>query len=427
MSKKFLVVLLVLVAAAGFVYARGEAEKAAPKAQTLRVQWWGSQTRNDQTIAVGKLFTAKYPNVTIEPEFLGWSGYFEKVATQAAGGDMADVVQMNLAKGWGLQFLEKGLLTDMTPYVKKGALKIDDIAPAALQAFQLKGGLYAIPLGTSAATFVYNEEMFQKAGVALPTRDWTWKDFQAAALKLHKELGVFGFGEIVGYDIFPIYLRQQGATFFAADGKGLGYSNDAYFADFFRMKLELQKEKAMPTPTEIKQLSGLEDKYIVRKQAAMDFVYSNQSPTVSTASKTVVFKNAFIPGPNVQKGMSLLITMEFTIPSQGKKQDMAANFIDFFVNDVAANKVMMGERGVPVSSKIRDALLTDLQPAQKEMFRFITDVSGYCSAGDPLPPTKSTEVIQILKDVEEEILFGVVTPEAGAAKFRKLAEAVLKS
>ena len=66
--------------------------------------------------------------------------------------------------------------------------------------------------------------------------------------------------------------------------------------------------------------------------------------------------------------------MFFSITSQAKEPDAAAMFIDFFTNDVAANEILFAERGVPVSSEIRDALKPELGKAQLEMFEFLDRV-----------------------------------------------------
>ena len=64
-----------------------EAE-AAPAAEgepvTLRMAWWGSQTRHDRTIAVIELYEKLHPNVDIEYEPMDFDGYFNKLATLVA-------------------------------------------------------------------------------------------------------------------------------------------------------------------------------------------------------------------------------------------------------------------------------------------------------------------------------------------------------
>jgi multiple sugar transport system substrate-binding protein len=54
--------------------------------QTIHVLWWGSQTRHDATTKMIEKFMEKYPNIKVEIELTDWTGYWSKLATQAAGG-----------------------------------------------------------------------------------------------------------------------------------------------------------------------------------------------------------------------------------------------------------------------------------------------------------------------------------------------------
>ena len=62
---------------------------------TIRVAWWGNQTRNDLTVKALELYTEQHPNVTFETEPSSWDGYFDKLATQAATGSLPDIYQQD--------------------------------------------------------------------------------------------------------------------------------------------------------------------------------------------------------------------------------------------------------------------------------------------------------------------------------------------
>ena len=46
---------------------------------TLRMAWWGSQTRHDITTQVINMYMEEHPNVTIEYEFYSFDDYFTKL------------------------------------------------------------------------------------------------------------------------------------------------------------------------------------------------------------------------------------------------------------------------------------------------------------------------------------------------------------
>ena len=59
-----------------------------------------------------------------------------------------------------------------------------------------------------------------------------------------------------------------------------------------------------------------------------------------------------------------------TTRRQCKTPDEGAKFIDYFTNSLEANDVLAAERGVPVSSAVREHMLPNLDPVGKETFQF---------------------------------------------------------
>ena len=67
----------------------------------LRLFWWGNPERDKRTFQVVDLFQKKFPDVQVDAEATSWADYWPKVATQAAGRNMADVVQMGAIAEFG--------------------------------------------------------------------------------------------------------------------------------------------------------------------------------------------------------------------------------------------------------------------------------------------------------------------------------------
>ena len=71
---------------------------------------------------------------------------------------------------------------------------LDKMMPGALAQYRWKegdfdtgapdGDYYGLPADAQAQVFAYNKKMFDAAGVAYPTDDWTWDDLREAAIKL---------------------------------------------------------------------------------------------------------------------------------------------------------------------------------------------------------------------------------------------------
>ena len=73
---------------------------------------------------------------------------------------------------------------DLTDKVQDPSYNWSDFSEGARQAATVDGHVYGIPALIDNLAIVYNKDLFQQAGVAPPSADWTWDDFIAAAKAL---------------------------------------------------------------------------------------------------------------------------------------------------------------------------------------------------------------------------------------------------
>lgn len=395
---------------------------------TLRISWWGSQDRHNRTLKVIELFQKAYPNIKLVPEYTGWSEYFTKLTTQVAGGNPPDIIQHDHAylRGW----VDKGLLLPLDDLVADGTINLKDVAKPIVDSGRLYGKLYAINLGNNSQAFAIDVELFKKVNIPLPPTFWTWDDFKRIARLIHKRLGIYGAAEsLYDHQIFRVWTIEHGGYLFSEDGKSLGYEDDNVYASFFKMWLELQDEGVIPS-REFEVARGSvspENRLIVTQKAAMQFTWSNQLVAMYTATKGRPMKLYMIPLLGKKSGNFLKPSMFFTISSKTKYPKEAAEFINFFINNIEAGKILMAERGVPVSKKVQAALKPILTPAEKEMFDFLTKVEKF-GAPTPAPdPERWQEIYNnVYMTLVDQIMYKKITPEQGAKTFREQATAILR-
>lgn len=101
---------------------------------TIRITWWGGQTRHDLTQQVLDLYTSEHPNVTFEAVPSGWDGYFEKLATDTATGGMPDIVQMDYM--YISTYAQNGSLADLSEYINDGTIDASGIDEALMERLQ---------------------------------------------------------------------------------------------------------------------------------------------------------------------------------------------------------------------------------------------------------------------------------------------------
>jgi multiple sugar transport system substrate-binding protein len=405
----------------------GAQASAAPTTQakkdpvTLRVAWWGGQSRHDYTLKVIELYQQKNPHVKIESEYAAFDDYWKKLAPQAAANGLPDVFQMDIS--YLTQYGGRGQLEDFDSYTKNGILNVKDISENNLSGGKVDGKLVAINAGSNALQATVDPQMLKDAGVTVK-QDWTFEDWDAIGAQL-KAKGKMLASELRHDVYFPFYLRGKGQKMYGADGASLGYTDDKLFVDFYTMYKKWYDSGYLLPLDKVAQKKGTpEDDEVVLNNAFSSNGWSNQFLLVNAAAKRSL-DILPVPGWNQNKALFLKPSMYWTVAKSSKVKEEAVRFVDFLINDIDANKIIKGERGVPVSSKVKEALLPDLTPEQKKVFEYVAWAEKNSSQMDPPNPVGSVEVDKLLKSTVEQILYKKITIEEGAAKFRKDATAIL--
>ena len=400
-----------------------------PNSITLKIAWWGNQTRTDKTLAVLKMFEEKNPGVKFESEYYSWGDYWTKLSAEIAGGSIPDIIQQDYA--YISQYDSKGLLLDLQPYSTSGKLNLADVDKSVLSGGIINNRLVALNLGSNALCTVYDPAMFKQAGIAEPTSAWTWDDYMTTVVNIKQKLGVFGDGGISfgNFSGLNVYLRQHGQKMFSADQKSLAYTDDKYFIDFFGMEMKLFKAGALPGVAQKIEIKTPEQQLIVSGKAAMAEINSNELIALQSAAKKPLKLISYPNDPNdpnqVANGQFIKPAMFFSVTKASKNSDMGVNFLDYFTNDIEANKVLAAERGVPISSKIRENLKPTLDDTTKIVFDYVAEVGKVATPIDPPNPPAFSQIQAALDSLEQKMLSGKISVEEAAKSYRTQANTLL--
>ncbi|MDR0637334.1 MAG: extracellular solute-binding protein [Spirochaetaceae bacterium] len=428
MKKSLLIVTALLFPALAFA---GGTKQPAATDNYMRLTWWGNTVRDEQTAKVADLFKSKNPGVTIDLEATGWGGYWDKVNTQAASGSAPDLMQQDyLYIG---QWANRGQLLDLTPYVQDGTIDVSNIPDSVVASGKIGGKLYGIPLGTTIYCMAVDRAILEKAGIEqFDSTTWTWRDFERIAETVYQKTGVqtapFGGG-----DAFPDaenYVRQSGVPFYAPDGKKLGFSDPALLKDFWDMELRLLDKGVLIPPSEAFVQSSMEESPLAKGRSWAMALWNTQVVAMVDAAGRpleLVFTPRIATGGYKRPGAFLKPSMFFSITAKSESPALAAQFLNFFLNDAAANDIIGGERGVPVVAPIRDSLSGKIGASQKTAFAILSEAvaKGYVSAVDPPYPAKSGEVNTLLRDITVQVLNKSVSSAEGASRFITRANQIL--
>lgn len=398
---------------------------AAPAAEKkIRVAWWGNQVRNDGTVAVLNLYSEKNPGITFETEFTDWTGYWDKMATQAAAGSLPDIIQQDYK--YYVQYQSKDQLASMNPFVESGVLNIADASENIIESGKIDGELYALCIGINAPAMIYDKEAAAEAGVEI-VHDMTEAEFLDAAQKIYDKSGKkYDWSYFDGENLYEYFVRGKGIVLFQS-GK-LGIEDSSILVPYFQRYIDGIASGAHMTAAEASEAVGVgieQDPLSVGK-SWMSLAYSNQLVAFNNAAgKELGMVTWPVGNDDTAKAMYLKPSQFFSITATSQNQEDAAKVLDFFTNSIEANEILLAERGVPISSKVAEAIKPKMNAANQNVFNYISEVEQYCSTINPPSPEGMGEVLTLCNTVVEQVCYGELTAQEAADKFFTEANAIL--
>src|SRR4051812_10745964 len=184
----------------------------------LSLAFWGKPTRNKNTQAEIDAYMKANPNVKITGQPGDFSSYWDKLATQTAGGNAPDIIQMDMA--YISEYGNRQALLDLAKY----GVDTSKFVPGTVDSGKINGTLVGANAGINALVFFANPAVFEKAKVSMPDdKTWTWDQLSEVGAEVASKAGVtFGVASILGSDqLFGAFLRQNGKELFV--DKGLGF------------------------------------------------------------------------------------------------------------------------------------------------------------------------------------------------------------
>lgn len=218
--------LAVTVAAAGCGGSSGSTTLNT-KADVKLEMWSGQTDTAEKTIvSLAQQFHKLHPNVTIDvsPGASTTDDLLQKMSAGFAANQYPDI---SYAYGsWTGQLEASGRTLDIRKDVAKPAVKWNEFTAAARATAQPTGRkIIGFPAIVDNLSLIYNKTVFDKAGVAYPTPNWTWDDFRAAAKKLTDPAAqTYGYGYSVSgsedttWEFWP-HLWQNGGSILSKDNK----------------------------------------------------------------------------------------------------------------------------------------------------------------------------------------------------------------
>lgn len=391
----------------------------------LSIMWWGAEARAATTKKVLDLYTAKHSNVTFTTTWQGNSGYYDKLATQAAGGNAPDIFQID--DNALSEYAERNIALDLSSYVDSKKIDISKFPDSLAKYGQVNGKTMGVALGENTFGLIYNKTLVTNLGVAEPTIGMTWEQLIAWAGEITTKTQGKVFGTMdpsADYKALWAWLRPQGKQLY--NGKQLGFTVED-LTKWFDLWKGARDSKAAPTADLIHVANGgdVTKQLVVTGKAATSFLWANQLPDLSKSTKDTL---AVVSYPGDPAAAWARASMYFSGYRGTKHKDVVADVINFFVNDPDAAKAMGTDRGLTSNLDLRkvvDDSLTDTN--MKASVAFEAQITPKFGPAPAPPPKGHAKIKTQLVTSAESVQFGKATASAAAQDFVTQANNALSS
>jgi multiple sugar transport system substrate-binding protein len=380
----------------------------------MALAWWGNPTRNKNTDAMIAAYTAANPNVKITGQPGEFGSYWDKLATQTAGGTAPDIIQMDM--NYISEYGTRGALLDL------GTVDTSKFVEGTVDSGKINDKLVGVNAGINSAVIMANPKIFEKAKMDLPDdTTWTWDQMIEIGAEVASKAGVtFGMAQLLNSDaMFGTFVRQNGKELFTPDGLGFDVAEAQAWYD---MLVKGSKAKAFGTPEQMSEelAKPLDQSALAVGKAAMYASNSNQLQAMSDAAgeERLLLRGPSLAGKATERKTWYKASMLWSASAKTKNPEAAIAWINWFANDQAAAEIDKAERGVPPNSEILAAVQSKFSPEQQVVAKYLADIKPEVGA-TPIPPLPGggNTIAETLSRHATDVLFGRASSAEGAQKF----------
>lgn len=391
----------------------------------LRFVWWGNDARNQITNEVIEKFEAANPDIDVQAEPGEFSSYWDKLATQVAGNNTPDVIQMD--EKYIAEYGKRGALLDL----EKAGVQTDKFIEGTVDTGRVEGTLYGLNAGVNAPVVVANPTVLKAAGVAMPDDStWTWNSLVDVSKKITEGSpdGTYGTQNMVWVEpALRAWLRQSGTDQYDENGVAWQAEN---LTGFFDLWMRAQREGAAPTAAETSEDTGkaLDQTMAATNKIGFSVYWSNQVTALqkATGADSQLLRLPSQTGKAKDANLWYKASMFWSASSRTKNPEAAAKLINFLANDTEAGKVMGTERGVPANSEVREAISGNLTEVDKKVIAYLDEIAPELGPVPMVTPAGGGNFNVSQTRIAQELIFERLDSAQAAKQLRDEVESELK-
>jgi multiple sugar transport system substrate-binding protein len=389
----------------------------------LALAWWGNPTRNKNTQAMIDAYMKANPDVKISGQPGEFNSYWDKLATQTAGGQAPDIIQMDM--NYISEYGTRNALLDLS------GVDTSKFVEGTVDPGKINDKLVGINAGINTAVILANPKVFEKAKMDMPNdKTWTWDQMMDFGAEAASKAGVpFGVSALLNSDtLFGTFVRQHGKELFTPDGLGFEAAEAQAWYDLL---VKGVKAKAFGTPEQMTEelAKPLDQSALVIGTAAMQYQNSNQLLAVSNAAgqKIEMLRPPSLAGKATERRGWYKASMLWSASAKTKNPEAAIAWINWYADNPEAAGIDLAERGIPANAEVLAAVKSKFSPEQQVVAKFISDIKTEVGNTPIAPPPGGGTIAELLSRHGTDVIYGRTSSAEGAQKFVDELKSNLKS
>ncbi|HEY9309622.1 MAG TPA: extracellular solute-binding protein [Microbacterium sp.] len=421
-SKKRALAVAAIAAGAALVLAgcaggSDETPDAAPtfdpnEEVSLDLAFWGNDVRADLYNQAIDAFNEEYPNITVNATFLTFPEFWEKRQTEAAGGNLPDVMQFDYS--YLRQYSENNLLLDLDPYLGN-IIETDPLPENILDIGVVNDTTYGITTSTNAWGLFTNPVLLEKAGVA-EFEGGSWDDYAEWMGEVTDGAGgeFWGGADFTGrIQNFELQLRSEGENLFNEDGTP-GFDEER-LTEFWESGQDVRDGIGIPQQrVEEVAPKGAFDSALT----ASELTWDNFGAGYLAGLGEGYTELGLIAPPVTEEGakdLYLKPSMLHTISASTEHPEAAATLVNFLVNSPESGEIFGTNRGLPASETALEA--AELDPLSQQVKDYEASIADRLGDAPPVPIVGYGTLEEKFRQLGTELAFGTVTVDDAVSQF----------
>jgi multiple sugar transport system substrate-binding protein len=382
---------------------------------TLRFAWWGDATRAKVTQQAVALFEKQHPDITVQTEYAAYNPYFQKLATETAGGNTPDLLQMDYR--YLNQYGKRGILLNLDPFMP-GTLSLGQFNPSIAGAGKVSGQQEAVTFAQNTTAVIYDQARLTALGVPAPQPGWTWPQFQSWAQQVYQRSGgkLYGTGDMGWAEpVFEQWLIQRGKQLYTPSGQ-FGFTN-ADLAQFWSFWLGMETSgAATPAAITAKEDGTAANSPLPSRRSVADFNYDSVFNGYAAVDSDQLAMASF-PVVGGSTGQYRKPAMLLSVYAHSPHAQAAVELLNFLVNDPTAGQVLGTNRGLPANLAIRQAIIPQLTAASRAVVAYESGVQSQLIGTPAAPPQGDVQVFSLFSRTYQALVFHRLSLQAAVSQF----------